>query len=40
MDEEDIALVEISGSGTEVMRRQPDGTWVNLIDTPWGASVG
>ena len=36
----DGAPVEISGSGTEVMRRKPDGTWVNLIDNPWGASVG
>ncbi len=26
----------ISGSGTEVMRRLPDGRWVQILDNPWG----
>lgn len=31
--------VELAGSGTEVMRRRPDGSWVHLIDNPWGADA-
>ena len=28
--------VNISGRGTEVVRRQPDGTWLFVIDNPFG----
>ncbi|NIA71464.1 SgcJ/EcaC family oxidoreductase [Pelagibius litoralis] len=31
--------VHMAGSGTEVMRRRPDGTWVHLFDNPWGGDV-
>ncbi len=27
----------VSGSTTEVVRRQPDGTWLYVIDNPFGA---
>lgn len=27
--------VEMSGTGTEVMKRREDGSWVHLIDNPW-----
>ncbi len=26
----------MAGRGTEVARRQPDGTWLLVIDNPWG----
>ncbi len=29
--------VKLVGTSTEVMRRQPDGTWRYVIDHPWGA---
>ena len=29
--------VEMSGSSTEVIRRQPDGAWRQVIDHPFGA---
>ncbi|HEX6387152.1 MAG TPA: SgcJ/EcaC family oxidoreductase [Anaerolineae bacterium] len=29
--------IELAGNGTEVVRRQPDGTWRYVIDHPWGA---
>jgi uncharacterized protein (TIGR02246 family) len=28
--------VELSGRTTDVVRRQPDGTWKLVIDNPWG----
>ena len=28
--------VEVTGSGTEIMHRRPDGTWAQLIDNPLG----
>lgn len=28
--------VKMSGHSVEVCRRQPDGTWLFVIDTPWG----
>jgi ketosteroid isomerase-like protein len=28
--------VTMTGRGTEVARRQPDGTWLLVIDNPWG----
>jgi uncharacterized protein (TIGR02246 family) len=32
---DDGILIEMSGSGTEVMKRRADGSWVHLIDNPW-----
>lgn len=29
--------VELAGHTAEVVRRQPDGTWLMLIDNPYGA---
>ena len=28
-------LVDLSGRGSEVVRRQPDGTWLYIIDNPF-----
>jgi uncharacterized protein (TIGR02246 family) len=28
--------VKMGGHSVEVSRRQPDGTWLFVIDTPWG----
>jgi uncharacterized protein (TIGR02246 family) len=30
--------VEMGGLSADVVRRQPDGTWLVLIDDPWGGS--
>jgi uncharacterized protein (TIGR02246 family) len=30
--------IEMGGVSSDVMRRQPDGTWKIAIDDPWGAS--
>jgi uncharacterized protein (TIGR02246 family) len=30
----------MSGYSVEVSRRQPDGTWLFVIDTPWGLEWG
>ena len=30
--------VEMEGRGTEVLRRQPDGSWRLVIDNPWGTA--
>ncbi|MGH8887349.1 MAG: YybH family protein [Egibacteraceae bacterium] len=30
--------VEMRGSAGDVVRRQPDGTWLLAIDNPWGAA--
>jgi uncharacterized protein (TIGR02246 family) len=32
------AVVTMSGRGTEVARRQQDGTWLLVIDNPWGTA--
>ncbi len=29
--------VDFAGQGTEVVRRQADGTWLFIIDNPFGA---
>jgi uncharacterized protein (TIGR02246 family) len=34
----DGKLVSMGGTATDVVRRQPDGTWRYIIDQPWGAS--
>jgi ketosteroid isomerase-like protein len=31
--------VALSGNSREVVRRQPDGTWLFAIDSPWGAGL-
>lgn len=31
--------VALSGNSREVVRRQPDGTWMFAIDNPWGAGL-
>jgi ketosteroid isomerase-like protein len=33
----DGSPVKLAGKGTEVVRRQPDGTWLFVIDNPYGA---
>jgi uncharacterized protein (TIGR02246 family) len=30
--------VDLSGRGIEVLRRQPDGAWLFIIDNPYGAN--
>ena len=30
--------VKLSGRTADVLRRQPDGTWVYVIDSPFGGS--
>jgi ketosteroid isomerase-like protein len=30
------APLKIGGQSAEVARRQPDGTWLFVIDNPWG----
>ena len=32
----DGSAVNMSGQSTDVMRRQPDGTWLCVIDNPFG----
>jgi uncharacterized protein (TIGR02246 family) len=32
----DGAAIEMSGLSADVVRRQPDGRWLVLIDDPWG----
>ncbi len=32
----DGAAVSMSGHSTDIMRRQPDGTWLCVIDNPFG----
>ncbi len=34
---EDGSPLEIKGSGVEVMERQPDGSWLYVLDHPNGA---
>lgn len=31
--------LEISGRTTDILRRQPDGKWLLVIDNPWGSSL-
>lgn len=33
------AAIEMGGCGTDVMRRQSDGSWKFLIDNPWGTET-
>lgn len=33
----DGKTIELAGHGTEVVKRQADGTWRFLLDHPWGA---
>ena len=32
----DGSAVELSGESVEILRRQADGTWKFIIDSPWG----
>ena len=32
----DGSPVDLSGESVEILRRQPDGTWKFIIDSPWG----
>ena len=32
--------IKMSGQSAEVSRRQPDGTWLFVIDSPWGLESG
>jgi uncharacterized protein (TIGR02246 family) len=32
----DGAAIEMGGLSADVLRRQPDGNWLVLIDDPWG----
>lgn len=31
--------VEMNGCGADVFRRQEDGSWLFVIDNPWGAGI-
>ena len=31
--------VEMAGKSSDVLRRQPDGTWLIAVDNPWGTEV-
>ena len=31
-------VIEMAGTGVEVVRRQADGTWKFIIDNPWGTA--
>ena len=33
------STIVLSGNSREVVRRQPDGTWLFVIDNPWGAGL-
>lgn len=35
----DGATVELTFRGSELARKQPDGTWRLVLDNPWGADV-
>ena len=32
--------IELAGHTSDVMRRQPDGSWRFVIDNPWGSAHG
>jgi uncharacterized protein (TIGR02246 family) len=32
----DGSAVDLSGQSVEIVRRQADGTWLFIIDSPWG----
>lgn len=34
----DGGVVTMTGRGTEVARRQPDGSWLLVVDNPWGTA--
>ena len=36
----DGGAVHMTGHGVEVARRQPNGSWLYVIDTPWGLGWG
>lgn len=36
----DGSAIEMECHGSELDRRQPDGSWLIVIDNPWGAEAG
>lgn len=32
-------LVQMSGLSSDILRRQPDGTWRIALDNPWGTDI-
>lgn len=35
----DGSRTEMSGTSSDVLRRQPDGQWLIAVDNPWGTSI-
>jgi uncharacterized protein (TIGR02246 family) len=33
------AAVQLSGRSSSILRRQPDGRWLFLVDNPWGTDI-
>ncbi len=31
--------VQMAGTASDVLRKQPDGSWLFVIDNPWGAAI-
>ena len=31
--------VQMEGATSDVLRKQPDGRWLFVIDNPWGAAI-
>jgi len=35
----DGQAVQMEGTTSDILRRQPNGTWLFVIDNPWGAGI-
>jgi ketosteroid isomerase-like protein len=33
------ATVQLGGRSSSILRRQPDGRWLFLVDNPWGTDI-
>jgi len=33
------AAVQLGGRSSSILRRQPDGRWLFLVDNPWGTNI-
>jgi len=33
------AVVQLGGRSSSILRRQPDGRWLFLVDNPWGTDI-